>query len=173
MANYYEMAFKGTEEAIDFEKATARIFKDVFGYKAMHIGQAGSKSTPDVLLVSDCEGYQAIIDNKAYGKYSITGDHHNRMVHNYLGKVGNYSECTYPIGFFLYIAGGFTSTIDKQIASEISEAHVQGSGITVATFIKMIEKNNGVSYTHKRLRELFSVGREIKIWDIDNDPITN
>ncbi len=166
LANYYEMAFKGTEEAIDFEKATTDLFRDVFGYKAIHLGQTGSRSAPDILLLSDAEGYQAIIDNKAYSKYSITGDHHNRMVHNYIEKISNYSNSNYPIGFFAYIAGGFISTFDKQIASEIEETGIGGSGITVASFIKMIEKNADNPYTHSRLREIFTVGREIKMTDI-------
>ncbi|SFQ09366.1 Restriction endonuclease FokI, C terminal [Lachnospiraceae bacterium XBB1006] len=166
LANYYEMAFKGTEEAIEFEKATTEIFRASFGYNAVHLGQTGAKSAPDVLLLSDSEGYQAIIDNKAYSKYSITGDHHNRMVHNYVEKIGNYSNSRYPIGFFTYIAGGFISTIDKQIAAEVAEANVHGSGITVATFIKMIEKNSEQPYSQKTLRELFSLDREIKLVDI-------
>jgi hypothetical protein len=166
LANYYEMAFKGTEEATDFEIATTELFSDVFGYKATHLGQTGSKSAPDILLLSDSEGYQAIIDNKAYSKYSITGDHHNRMVHNYIGKIRNYSNSSYPIGFFSYIAGGFISSFDKQIASEVQESGVHGSGITVATFIKMIEKHTEKKYSHQRLRDIFSIDKEIKLADI-------
>ena len=166
LANYYEMAFKGTEEAVDFEKATTDLFRDVFGYKSIHLGQTGSKSAPDILLMSDSEGYQAIIDNKAYSKYSITGDQHNRMVHNHIEKISNYSDSNYPIGFFSYIAGGFISTFDKQIASEIEESKTNGSGITVATFIKTIEKNTENPYTHKQLRDVFSLGREVKLADI-------
>lgn len=166
LANYYEMAFKGTEEAVDFELATTDLFRDVFGYNAIHLGQTGAKSTPDILLLSDSEGYQAIIDNKAYSKYSITGDHHNRMVHNYIERISNYSESSYPIGFFTYIAGGFISTIDKQISAEVEESNVHGSGITVATFIKMIEKAAEAPYTHRQLRDIFGVDREIKLADI-------
>ena len=87
LSNYYEMAFKGRDEATDFEVATTSIFKDILGYNAIHLGQTGSKSAPDVLLISDSDGYQSIIDNKAYSKYSISGDHHNRMVHNYINNI--------------------------------------------------------------------------------------
>lgn len=166
LANYYEMAFKGTDEAVDFEKATTDIFRDVFGYNAVHLGQTGSKSAPDILLVSDSEGYQAIIDNKAYSKYSITGDHHNRMVHNYIEKISNYSDSPLPIGFFSYIAGGFISTIDKQIKSEVEESHVHGSGITVGTFIKLIENHSETAYTHAKLREIFGLDRQIVMNDL-------
>lgn len=168
MSSYFEMAFKGTEEAVDFEKATTDLFRDVFKYNAIHLGQTGSLSAPDILLLSDSDGYQSIIDNKAYSKYSITGDHHNRMVHNYIEKVSNYSQSTYPIGFFSYIAGGFGKTIDKQIQSEVEESGIHGSGITVSTFINMIENQTSgtKTYSHKELRDIFSLDRQIRLSDI-------
>lgn len=168
MASYFEMAFKGTEKATDFEKATTDLFSDVFKYNAIHLGQTGSKSAPDILLISDSEGYQSIIDNKAYSKYSITGDHHNRMVHNYIEKIANYSQSTYPIGYFAYIAGGFGKTIDKQLQDEIAESGVNGSGITVSNFIKMIENqtSGSVNYTHRDLRRIFGLGRQVRLSDI-------
>ena len=166
MTSYFEMAFKGTEEAVDFEKATTEIFRDIFKYNAVHLGQTGSKSAPDILLISDSDGYQAIIDNKAYSRYSITGDHHNRMVHNYLGNIQNYSSSTYPIGFFSYIAGGFINTFDRQLEREVSESGIHGSGITVGNFIKMIERAQKEPYTHERLRDIFSLDRQILLSDI-------
>ena len=171
MAAYFEMAFKGREECIDFENATAEIFKDVFGYDAKHLGQTGSKSAPDILLISDSDGYQAVIDNKAYSKYSISGDHHNRMVHNYLERIGTYSSSEYPIGFFAYIAGGFGKTIDKQIRDEVQESGVHGSAITVSNFIKMIENHQKgiVKYSHSDLRNIFGVDRQVKLNDISDE----
>lgn len=168
MASYFEMAFKGRDECTEFEVATTQLFKDVFKYNAIHLGQTGSKSAPDVLLLSDSEGYQAIIDNKAYSKYSISGDHHNRMVHNYIEHISNYSDSTYPIGYFAYIAGGFGKTIDKQIRDEVDESGVNGSGITVSNFIKMIEnQQNGVrNYSHADLRNIFGLNRQILLEDI-------
>lgn len=166
MTEYFEMAFKGTEEAVQFEVATTEIFKDVFGFNAIHLGQTGSLSAPDVLLLSDEEGYQAIIDNKAYSKYSITGDHHNRMVHNYIESIANYSKFTQPIGFFSYIAGGFGSQIDKQIQSISEATGVHGSGMTVSNMIKLVERQSNVPYSHKQIRDIFSVDRQIVLSDI-------
>ncbi|MDD7219781.1 MAG: restriction endonuclease FokI C-terminal domain-containing protein [Clostridia bacterium] len=168
LASYFEMAFKGTEEAVDFEKATTELFQTVFKYKAIHLGQTGSRSAPDILLIADDDGYQSIIDNKAYSKYSITGDHHNRMVHNYLEKIATYSKSSYPIGFFSYIAGGFGSQIDRQIKMEVSESGVHGSGITVSNFIKMIENqtSGGIEYSHRELRKIFSLDRQIHLNDV-------
>ncbi len=166
LSSYYEMAFKGRDEAVDFEIATTNLFKDILGYNAIHLGQTGNKSAPDVLLVSDSEGYQAIIDNKAYSKYSITGDHHNRMVHNYIENISNYSNFSYPIGFFTYIAGGFINTIDKQIKSEVDECMIPGSGITVGNMIKLIERHQETPYSHKELRRIFGLGRQVTLKDI-------
>lgn len=168
LAGYYEMAFKGRDEAIDFEVATTNLFKDVFGYNATHLGQTGSISAPDVLLLSDNEGYQAIIDNKAYSEYSITGDHRNRMVHNYIENIANYSSSALPLAFFTYIAGGFASNIDSQVLSIARESHVRGSCVTVGNVIKLIERNQLSAYSHADLRSLFTLNRQISIMDIAN-----
>ena len=101
------------DEATEFEKATVELFQDVFGFEARHVGPIGL--TPDVLLLSDENGYQAILDNKAYHKYTINNDHYNRMVHNYIGNIINYSKSDKPLAFFSYIAGGFGGSIDKQL----------------------------------------------------------
>ena len=168
LSSYFEMAFKGRDECVDFEVATTELFRSVFKFDARHLGQTGSKSSPDILLLSDSDGYQAVIDNKAYSKYSISGDHHNRMVHNYLEKIGSYSTSSYPIGFFSYIAGGFGKSIDKQIQDEVRESGIHGSCITVSNFIKMIENHqNGTrKYSHKDLREIFGMDRQILLKDV-------
>lgn len=166
LSNYRNMAFQGRDEAIDFEKATTNLFQDIFGYKAIHLGQTGAKSAPDVLLVSDKEGYQAIIDNKAYSKYSISGDHHNRMVHNYLEHINNYSSCSHPIGYFTYISGGFVPHINKQIMNEVNESGIHGSGITVSNLIMLIEDHMENPYSHAELRKIFGLDRQILLSDI-------
>ena len=159
MSEYFEMAFRGRDNATDFEKATNTIFNDVFGFRSEHVGPIGL--TPDVLIMSDAAGYQAIIDNKAYSKYSISNDHHNRMVHNYIKNIGNYSHCPYPIGFFTYIAGGLSSRIDSQIKAVAAESGVCGSAITVSSFIKMIEKQQSNPYSHAQIRDIFSQNQQV------------
>lgn len=164
MQNYFEMAFKGRDEATDFEKATVEIFRDVFGYEAKHVGPIGL--TPDVLILSDSSGYQGIIDNKAYSKYSINNDHHNRMVHNYITNIGNYSASQYPLAFFTYIAGGFGDRINSQLNSVYSETGVKGSAVTVSNIIKMVEKHQENPYDHSQLRDIFSVNRQVLLTDL-------
>lgn len=61
---FTEMAFKGRDEATEFEVATVEIFNNIFGMEAKHVGPIGL--TPDVLVISDDAGFTGIIDNKAY-----------------------------------------------------------------------------------------------------------
>lgn len=163
MTEYFEMAFRGRNEATEFEKATANIFQDVFGFSSKHIGYIGL--TPDVLILSDSCGYSAIIDNKAYSKYTITNDHHNRMVHNYIGNMSNYYNGTYPLAFFSYIAGGFGANIDKQLQSITEETGISGSAMNVVNMIELIKRYDRCNYDHSTIMELFSVGRQILLSD--------
>ena len=163
MTEYFEMAFKGRDEATEFEKATVELFQDVFGFEAKHVGPIGL--TPDVLLLSDSEGYQAIIDNKAYSKYTISNDHHNRMVHNYIENLSRYSSSTAPLAFFSYIAGGFGKNFDSQVKAVSEVTGVNGSGMSVSNMIKLVECYDAKGYTHKNLRDIFSVNRQVLLGD--------
>jgi hypothetical protein len=164
MTEYFEMAFKGRNEATEFEKATVYIFREVFGFDARHVGPIGL--TPDVLLLSDADGYCGIIDNKAYSKYTISNDHHNRMVHNYIEGLGNYCTSRNPLAFFSYIAGGFGNNINTQLAKIINETGVHGSAVTVSNVIQMVEKQQNIPYTHAQIKNLFSVDRQVLITDL-------
>jgi len=164
MSEYFEMAFKSREEATDFEKATVELFRDTFGFDTKHVGPIGL--TPDVLLLSDNDGYQAIIDNKAYRKYTISNDHHNRMVHNYIGNLSRYSSSNHPLAFFSYIAGGFGNNIDGQLAKIVRETSVHGSAVTVSNIIKMVEKQQQNPYSHAQIRSIFSCDRQVLLSDL-------
>lgn len=164
MSNYFQMAFNGREEATEFEKATCQLFDSAFGFETHHVGPIGL--TPDVLLISNESGYQAIIDNKAYARYSITNDHHNRMVHNYIRGLTNYSSSQNELAFFSYIAGGFSSAINGQLSSIYKETNVKGSAISVSTMIEMVERNQKKSYSHEEIKNIFSAGRRISSSDL-------
>ncbi|MCD8006552.1 MAG: AlwI family type II restriction endonuclease [Oscillospiraceae bacterium] len=164
MTEYFEMAFKGRDEATEFEKATVNIFQDVFGFTARHVGPIGL--TPDVLILSDTDGYSAIIDNKAYSRYTISNDHHNRMVHNYIANIGNYYDGDYPLAFFSYIAGGFGANIDRQLKAIIDETGVAGSAMNVSNMIELIRKYDECGYDHSTIKRIFSVGRQVLLSDL-------
>ena len=159
LSNYFQMAFSGREQATDFEIATCNLFEKVFGFETHHVGPLGL--TPDVLLISDKSGYQGIIDNKAYPKYSISNDHHSRMVHNYIRGLANYSDSLNELAFFSYIAGGFSSTIDSQLKKIYEETSIKGSAISVSNVIDLVEKNQDHRFAHDELRNIFSMGRQI------------
>ncbi len=164
MTKYYEMAFKGRDEATEFEKATVELFESAFGFETRHVGPIGL--TPDVLLISEKSGYSAIIDNKAYSEYSINNDHHNRMVQNYIYNIERYYPNGRPLAFFSYIAGGFGKNIDGQLKSIVEETGVHGSAIDVHNVIELVKRNKEKHYNHVQLKELFSVDRRINISDL-------
>jgi len=164
MSEYFEMAFRGRDDATEFEKATAELFKIVFGFETHHVGAIGL--TPDVLLLSDETGYCGIIDNKAYAKYTISNDHKNRMITNYIGGLQNYYAGNFSLAFFGYIAGGFGTNIDAQIADIVRTTSVHGSAINIHNIIKLIEKHSETAYSHTALRDIFSLDRQVLLRDL-------
>lgn len=119
-----------------------------------------------MFLLSDSDGYQAILDNKAYHRYTMNNDHYNRMVYNYIGNIGNYSQSDKPLAFFSYIAGGFGSNIDKQLNNIVSATGVNGSAMSVSNMIKMVEKHEKMPYSHQKIRDIFSLNRQVLMSDI-------
>lgn len=162
MSSYYQMAFSGRDEAVDFEFATVEIFKNVFGLEATHVGR--QKLHPDVFILSDSSGFVGIIDNKAYSKYTISNDHRNRMVHNYIKAY--VTGQPYPLAFFSYISGGFGTNIDDQIRSIADETAICGSAISVSNMINLVENYSPKSYDHAKIREVLSINRQVRMSDI-------
>jgi len=164
MPEYCEMAFRGRNKATEFEQATAELFKNVFGFETRHVGSLGR--TPDVLLLSDENGYCGIIDNKASSKYTISNDHRNRMITNYIGGLHKYYKGNLPLAFFSYIAGGFGTNIDDQIADIVCTTSVHGSAINIYNIIKLVEKHSESAYSHSTLRDIFSLDRQVLMNDL-------
>ena len=167
MANYFEMAFSGREQCRQFEEATANIFREIFKFNSIWLGSAASgREVPDVLLVSDNASFQAIIDTKAYSRYDLPSTHRDRMIYHYLPNLENYSLSKLPVGFFSYIAGGFSNTIANPLSEVVRASHVNGSAMPVTVFIKMVERNELKLYTHNEIKEIFSLNRQIYISDL-------
>ena len=149
---------------LNLKKATAELFSDVFKFETKHVGPIGL--TPDVLLISEEANYQAIIDNKAYQKYSISNDHFNRMVHNYIPRINDYGDPEKPLVFFSYIAGGFSKNIDAQIGSITEASNIGGSAISVSNVIKMVERNQNTPYSHLEIKDILSSDKQILLNDL-------
>lgn len=164
-AEYYKMSLSGRENATAFELATVELFGEKgFGFKAEHTGTTALR--PDVYILSSPEGYSGIIDNKAYAAYSISNDHLNRMVHNYLpyykNKDGN------SLKFFMYIAGGFKTTFADKVAEIHSQSSIEGCGISASNIIKLLETYRNKKLKHHTLKNLFRLNREVNWLDITN-----
>lgn len=164
MTEYFEMAFKGRDEATEFEKATTEIFRTVLGFESRHVGPIGL--TPDVLVLSDVEGFCGIIDTKAYSRYTISNDHRNRMVHNYIKNLSDYYEGVHPLAFFSYVSGGFGKNINTQIREIVAETSINGSAISVSNMINLVGRYEKDKYNHSAIRNIFSVDRQILMSDL-------
>ena len=167
MTNYFEMAFSGREQCREFEEATANIFREIFKFNSTWLGSASSgKEVPDILLVSDEEDFQAIIDTKAYKNYDLPTTQRDRMIYHYLPDIKNYSPSNSTLKFFSYIAGGFSNTIATPLNKIVESIGINGSAMTVSNFIKMIEKNILKNYTHEEIKNIFSVNRQVNLSDL-------
>ena len=167
MAEYFEMAFAGQSKCRDFEETTANIFREIFKFNSTWLGSASSgREVPDVLIVSDDAGFQAIIDTKAYSRYDLPTTHRDRMIYHYLPDIYNYSSSKLPLKFFSYIAGGFSNTIANPINDIVQQTSINGSAMPVSVFIKMAEKNSVHPYSHEEIKKIFSLNRQINITDL-------
>lgn len=167
LANYFEMAFAGREHFRDFEEATANIFREIFKFNSTWLGSVASgRAVPDILLVSDEDKFQAIIDTKAYSRYDLPTTQRDRMIYHYLPEIKSYSLSELPVKFFSYIAGGFSNTIATPLKEIVKATKVNGSAVPVAVFIKLAEKNATTPYTHNEIKNIFSLNRQIYISDI-------
>lgn len=167
LSEYADMAIQSRHRAREFEVATTEIFRQVFGYDAYHIAAGGI--VPDIYIESHTDHYCAILDNKAYKDgYSISNDHYNRMVYDYIPDVAQYrpTQTDYDLAFFSYIATEFKDTVDKQLHRIEHETHIPGSVVTSSHIIRMVELSEEKPFTHTALRNLFSLGRAITVADI-------
>ena len=167
MTNYFEMAFSGREQCREFEEATANIFREIFNFNSTWLGSAYSgREVPDILLLSDEDKFQAIIDTKAYSKYDLPTTHRDRMIFHYLPDIKKYSSSELPLKFFSYIAGGFSNSIANPLNKIVKDSGINGSAMPVSVFIRMIEQNNLKKYNHKEIKNIFSVNRQVNISDL-------
>lgn len=165
---YLDMASKGREESKEFERATAEIFETAFNYISKHIGDVSPQDrkggNPDVVIVSKDARYCAIIDAKAYLRYSISNDHHNRMVNNY---IPNYEEHVddEALGFFLYVSGGFSRNFSTQVEELAEESGVDGAGISAQSLLNLARLANEGTLDHSDLKKVFTRNEEITVHD--------
>jgi len=153
---YLTMASSGRELATEFEIATKEIFEEI-GFISNHVGH--TPLSPDIFVQSPMD-FSGIIDTKAYRSYSISNDHRNRMVRNYIPSY--YSE-TDNLDFFMYIADGFGVNINAQIHSIYEETNLSGSVITARNLLMILQRYRTNPIDHHGLRLLFKSNTEITI----------
>lgn len=158
-ANYLNMAISGRERATEFERATCDIF-ELLDFHTQHVGSLPRH--PDIFVESPLN-YSGIIDTKAYRSYSISNDHRNRMVRNYIP-----TYLSRNLAFFMYIADGFGANIDSQVNSIANETNVGGSVITARSLLRLLQRHQVNPIDHNVLRQLFTSNARISAIQIDS-----
>lgn len=158
---YEQMAFSGTEEAINFEKATEQVLVQTFGLGSRHVGQTGT--VPDVEVWSGSWG--GIIDTKAYAAYDLPHDHQLRMHADYVPDYAHGIQGR-PLEFFMYVSGGFGPSFNAKLRNVIDKAKTAGSGIAIQPWRQLITGYPDSGLTHDDLLQLWSIGREITAADV-------
>lgn len=157
MQGYVQLAFQSREKATEFEKATADIFRKVFGFNAQQMGQRGLR--PDIVVSSDQEAYAGIIDNKAYKEgYSLTHGQRNAM-RTYIETFDSYKIDSHPLKFFCYVVSEVKSTMNGQLREVAETNGIAGSAITARDIVRLARMRNRPS--HARFLELFTSNQVI------------
>src|SRR5699024_8514796 len=158
---YEQMAFSGTDQAINFEIATKSLMSETFGLCAKHVGQAGT--VPDVEIWTD--KWAGIIDTKAYSAYDLPHDHQLRMFADY---IPDYAGEIYgrPLKFFLYVSGGFAESFNSKLRNVMDKSGIPGAGISMHTLLYLVDRYQG-RLDHQDLETLWSIGREVTIQDVN------
>ena len=165
MAQYVQLAFQSRDHATEFEAATTAIFRDVFGFKAQHVGPIPRR--PDIVIASLEANYGALLDSKAYkAGYSATIGQQNRM-RDYIEDFPDYALSDAPLAFFAYVVSGTKATLRSQIQDIARLNGVPGAAITAAQLAAMVERHSAKRYTHEQIRQILSVNREVEMADLE------
>lgn len=160
---YLQLSKGGRETATEFEVLTTGIFSDQgFGFPSEWIGSKGN--VPDIIVYIDTQNKKhGIIDTKAYKEYSLSNDHRNRMLSNYIPKFRKikFEDEIYDLAFFSYIAGGFKSSMKNSFEKLVSKTDVGGSYITSINFIRLLRKHRSQEIKSGEMISLFSSNDEI------------
>lgn len=164
-SSYVAMAFAGRDEANEFEIATMNLLgPNGLGFISRHVGGPGRGIQPDVYIQNGADGLSGIIDSKAYATYSISNDHRNRMLYNYIPAYRRQDRD--QLHLFMYVAGGFGTRFAAQLQSLAQDAQTGGLGITAADLLSLaVNHRDRRDVVRARLMELAGENRVIEVRD--------
>jgi hypothetical protein len=136
---YLDLSRGGSVAGLDFEKATAELFRQKLNIKATLTGQkkrAGVGGFADILLTPDEPDCCAIVDTKASGTYALGSADYHKMAGNYVKNVDEIAEGR-RLEFCGYVAGGFSPTIEGRLAALGRETGVPAMAITAKSLLTL------------------------------------
>ena len=88
------------------------------------------------------------------------------MEHVYIPEYKKYGETDLPLVFYSYIAGSFKKNIDSQIFDIYKNTEIKGSAMPVDLLIKFAQDYAENKYSHEKIKNVFSVNREVRVADV-------
>ncbi len=160
--SFIQISKGGNEVAKDFEIRTLNIYNRGFGFDSEWVG---SKSRhPDIIIYLDKKNYRhGIIDTKAYKEYNLPLDHKNKMAYTYIPNFETieYRGEIYNLAFYGYVAGGFSSTIQKSFSELVNMTNIPGHYITAENLLYLLEKMIENKINKNEIFNYFCLNQEI------------
>jgi hypothetical protein len=162
-STYLDMAKSGGKKAIEFEKATGRLFSDKLKFSVEHTGQKKRighvGGYADLFLVAVDDQHCAIIDTKSTTAYNLNATDYRAMVNDYIPGFMELSPNGKPreLEFCAYIAGGFTGGIDTRLKNITEKTGVPVSAISASNFLTICKND----FPQEAVRSWFRSGREL------------
>lgn len=149
-ATFLALANGGSKTATEFEKTVTRLFNEIDGVRAKHIGQkhrsAGTGGYTDILIDFENNNQFGLADAKAYKVYAMDSNDFAKITSNYIPNAKELVPNKKLI-FFTIIAGGLKQTINKRLLECSNLTNVPTSAISAKVFLELCKqiKENKIS----------------------------
>ncbi|MFA6469824.1 MAG: hypothetical protein WCW35_13055 [Bacteroidota bacterium] len=159
-STYLDISKGGQKSAIQFEKATCSLFRDVLLFDARHTGQkvkkGGVGAFADIFIIALDKKHCAIIDAKASPRYYLSSDDYHKMVGNYIPNYMQLSDGRKLIlEFCTYVAGGFHGEINKKLKEIECQTSIPASAISSFDLLNIC-KHKFAKSDQPKIRKWFS-----------------
>lgn len=163
-ATYIDLSHGGKSAGLDFEEATAQLFRTNLAFNVTRTGQrkrSGVGNFSDLLLIPIDPQVCAIVDTKASARYTLDSGDYLAMANNY---IPHYDQLELARGkkleFCAYVAGGFGGQYLSKLSSMRQETGIPISAITARDLLRLAQRNPGQS-RQAQLRAAFSKGGQV------------
>ncbi len=162
-STYLDLAKSGGNKAIEFEKATGRLFSEKLKFSVQHTGQKKRighvGGYADLFLIAVDDSHCAIIDTKSTAAYNFNASDYRAMANDYIPGFIELSPDgkQRKLEFCAYIAGGFKGGMDSKLINIREKTGVPVSAISASNFLTICKND----FPQEKVRSWFRTGKEL------------